>query len=166
VFDVDVRAVAVTGEVRVNGASAPTRVLIRNDEGSVVTAEALDGRYSAVLLPGVYDFEVRSVADCEPFCGTAVARRSLTLAEDGVLDLDVTTAALAGRVTVDGAVRAEPQRIVLTSVAESGDASVTVRSDGTYAAVLPRGRYVVGWESSCGADPSLCGGITVYGCDP
>ena len=181
-FDVDIPAATVSGKVTVNGAAMPasgggsvafSAQLGADETASApgVSADITSGTYRTVVLAGAYDVSfATSGAECTGKSATALPcnggkLKSITLAkaQSGVLDLDVATATVSGKVTANKNALAqdEPARITFAPASATPGATAaagtgySVDSDGTYAVTLIAGSYDVGFGGgSCQADGS------------
>lgn len=116
VLDLDIRTVGVTGRVTLDGAPLPTasysrpRIELLGDDGStgllVDLRDAPTGTFDVRVLAGTYDaVYAEQASGCTglPYpCQRAPIRTALALSSDGVLDVDIKTVAVSGRVTLDG----------------------------------------------------------------
>lgn len=176
-LDLDLRAVLVTGEVRLAGNTLPdesqprgTISFIAADAGgSVALTLGTKGSlaYAATLPPGVYRVEYAPnpslCALTSPGampCVAGVLRDSVRLDSDGVLDLDIPVVRVRGRVTIGGgelpSLASDRGRL---SFALAGGGVATTRSFGSagqvdYELRLLPGTYQVGYL----ANPGLCTG--------
>ncbi|HET7503628.1 MAG TPA: hypothetical protein VFK02_21555 [Kofleriaceae bacterium] len=177
-LDLDVPTVQLAGVVTANGAALPVLGgalrggvrFVGPDTGSAGAVAVLSAtgtaRYAVALLPGRYDVRFEGSpelclvdnATSVP-CNRATLRTGLSIAVDGALDLDLRTARVTGKVSLDGG----PMPVSSSSRATlawqlAGEAPVRLRSFGDagmagYAVTLLRGQYV----ASYAADPSTCG---------
>jgi len=183
VLDVDVPVVAIAGKVTLAGATLPDQT---SDRGSVVfsgSGEAglalplgtgpFDG-YAVTLMPGSYDVAYMSGAeecvgppdDAMP-CGGGRLVAGVSLASDGVLDLDIPAIEISGRVTYIGEglpSLGDPRgALSWSSTGDSPGLTIDLGADGakSYAVVLVPGRWVVDHI----ANPALCDdGVPPFPC--
>ena len=117
-LDLDLGTVRVTGRITLDGAALPNaayawpQIELRGVDGSSGALVDLDGtrssQYDVRVLPGTYDvvYSERSPA-CTgtPYpCQLAVVvKTAVAIDKAGVLDIDLPTVHVAGRVTLDGA---------------------------------------------------------------
>ncbi len=117
-LDLDLRAVRVTGRITLDGAALPNaayawpQIELRGADGSSGALVDLDGtrssQYDVRVLPGTYDVvysERSAVCTGTPYpCQQAVVvKTAVAIDKAGVLDIDIPTVHVAGRVTLDGA---------------------------------------------------------------
>jgi hypothetical protein len=154
-LDVDVPMVVLRGAVSLDG----TRMDATTSAGAITFSGAAKpisvpiaegGSYALALLPATYAVGysgVPSAPDGSPWprgAGTLLASQAVQA--DGVLDLDVPTAIVSGRVTLDGASVSSEASGALSF----GTATAEIRADGTYATVVLPGTYDVGYSPSPG----------------
>ncbi len=173
-YDVDVKAVAIRGKVTVDGAPkplatgsvtlVPTTPAGKRKGGGATTQVLEDGSYETTVVPGAYDVlytpDASACASAQPPsawpCSAGVVKKNVTVASNGVIDLDLATALVTGKALVRGKVAAE--RIALTFTGTEGGASGTavgarVVLDGLradYAIRLLKGTYDVGYAPPSG----------------
>jgi len=183
VVDLDVATAAVQGRVTVDGAP-----LDRDDVGSLVLARddgaavaAVDGGgWSARVVAGTYSLAWATdgrhcdgrVVPTAP-CNSGEIRPEVGLTADGLLDVDLATVALQGRLTADGAGLGEDPGVLTFAVSgpvadDEAPAGWSTRVDatGAYATRLLRGRYDAAWSPSVPCDgararPTPCLGATL-----
>lgn len=122
-FDLDLKAVAVSGVVSLDGLAAPAGssrgAVTFSSDGGQVSAEVADAgtaSYSTRLFAGTYDVGFSKPADCGAGklpCGTQALKARLPVFTSGALDLDVRSAqsiTVSGAVTVSGAAPAAGAR--------------------------------------------------------
>ena len=197
VLDADLKRVQVTGSVTLKGAAMPTATANR---GALVFSQAGGGTtstpsfgtsgnvtYGLSLWPGTYDVQFAantalcvagSPAPAVP-CVGGPARAGVSLASDGVLDVDVPAVSVSGTVTLNGS--ALPTEtlsrgsITVGRVAAQGGAAVSLAlgttSAPTYAATVMTGSHLfrhAANEALCGAGRALpmvpCASQLVVGC--
>jgi hypothetical protein len=143
-LDLDVRTIAVSGEVRVNG--APTsggQLRIQGASGDGVGSAI---SWGARLVPGEYAFFLEG-GSCDgssyplPCNGGVLARR--TLIQSGALDLDVRTVRITGRSLATAA----SSSLHFVSDGDASAARVPIGGDGQYAVTLIAGTYAIDWSS-------------------
>src|ERR1051325_8257235 len=107
VLDVDIPAVTVTGHVTLNHGALPATSLQRlsfalgTDPGAQVYVAS---SYSATLLPGTYAIAyVASGCSGQLPCSSGVLVKSTAITTSGVLDIDIPSVDVTGRVTLNGA---------------------------------------------------------------
>jgi hypothetical protein len=173
VLDIDIPAVRVDGRVTVDRAPPPGASLgawpslrIRGEQGStgilVQSGEFETGSYHAWVIPGRYDalYDRSSASDCEvlPCQVGGVVATGLQITTDGVLDLDVPTARVAGMVTLDGTAVTSLEEPTVRVRGEDGSSGILARlpgdPPGRYQARLIPGRYLPSFENSGG---TACG---------
>jgi hypothetical protein len=180
VLDLDLRAVSVTGTVTRNGAAIADQTADRGQisfrgTGAISDASiALDlgttgaTTYQVRLPPGMYDIDyVPSGAACASGstsvmpCGGGPLKRGVSLAADGVLDLDVPVVTVTGSVTLKGGVFPDltGTRGGLSFTPSTGTAATpapfALTGAATYRVNLIPGTYDVAYAgdaNGCGAD--------------
>lgn len=135
VFDLDLAAVKVSGEITAAGAPIPAAMfagalVFKPARGTAASVPVVRGRYAVTLVPGTYD--VLYAADATKCasagvlpCTGGVLRAGIALGADGVLDVDVPVASVHGRATLkkQALPAAGAAKIAFTRV---GDAAATV----------------------------------------
>ena len=161
--DIDITTVSVTGALTIDGAQPPSsvyedgRIYLRNatSEDSILLGSTHEGSYAAVVVPGEYDvFYTQEVGGQVPSNQNAMLR-SESIQASVVLDLDVASIDLEGRVLVDGAPApnspANGGQLYLRSV--DGDSVLLGDSFApSYAAKLVAGVYGVYYRSQASVD--------------
>jgi hypothetical protein len=188
VLDVDVPSVLVEGMVTVNGAAmeqiARMRGAIsfvrgtgaRQSSFAVPLPSSGEARYRATLLPGTYDIVFDGAGElCAMMappsipCDRAVILPARALTQDGVLDLDLPTVRISGRVTLNGALyprRSDDDAAIVFQTLDGGSTStVSTQRLGSlatadYTAVLLKGKKVVTFAD----DRASCGGASLVPC--
>ena len=169
VLDVDVPMVVARGAVSLNGTpmSGDTRggsvtfalasakpVAAGLPVPSASISIAPDGTYAVGLLPETYNIGYAGVPGATatsllPRNG-GILRASTSIKTDGTLDLDVTTASVKGKVTLNGAAATSTSTargsIFFTDTGSGSLASIL--ADGTYATVVLAGTYDIGFTPS------------------
>ncbi len=150
VLDVDIPSVKVTGAVRLNGVAAPGGAQLGFAlTGGTEAKVALAPSYAVTLLAGTYTANFLATQPCTGAlpCNTGPIKTSVSLASNGVLDLEIHSVKVTGKITLAGAA---------LPAAPEGNASFTIASGGaaviplapTYATTLLAGTYTVGYASS------------------
>jgi hypothetical protein len=171
VLDLDVRAVRVRGTVTLAGAemtSAPVArgaVAFARSDGATVTTGSFGttgpASYDLLLLAGRYDVSFVGNPTACPFssntgipCNAGVVRAGVSVADDGVLDLDLRRVRVTGRVTVRGQALPDADRTrgALSFVRSDGGAARTstlgTNGPGAYDITLLAGTYDVAFEGN------------------
>jgi hypothetical protein len=179
VLDAALRRVQVSGSVTLKGAAMPTTTASRgtltfSTTGGGAASSASFGTtgnvtYGLSLWPGTYDISFgANVALCTGVapapalpCTGGSLRAAVSVATDGVLDLDVPAVTVSGTVTLNGA--ALPTETVtrgsvgIGRVAAEGGSGVAfslgTNTAATYTATLMPGHYLFHHV----ANPGLCG---------
>jgi hypothetical protein len=161
-LDLDVPMVVMRGAVSLDG----TRM--QDPAGGAITFAAAgtptspasnasveiegDGTYAVALLPGTYAVGysgVPTAGDTSPLPrGPGRLLTDVAVRTDGLLDLDVPTAQVRGAVTVNGTSVPPWGDEALTFTTDGGSASARIHPDGTYATVLVRGTYAIGFAAA------------------
>ncbi len=175
VLDIDVPMVRASGTVSLDGTvMSGTRrggalVFSGAPAGSSASITiASDGTYALGLLPGTYKISFSGVpgaASTSPLPrGAGLLRDNVAIKTDGTLDVDVPTATVQGKVTVNGkAAPTTSSRGSISFTSKTGESSSTpIGNDGTYATVVVVGSYDVGYVP---ASPSSCNEEGVFPCN-
>jgi uncharacterized Zn-binding protein involved in type VI secretion len=115
IYDVELKTVRVTGTVTLDGSKLPgggygsgPTLMLRGTDGTTGTLARLGkgSTYAARVLPGSYDVVYHtspgaSCADAFPCPSGVVLKRNVALTQDGVLDLDLKTIKVTGKITLD-----------------------------------------------------------------
>jgi len=167
-LDVDIKTVTISGRVTLDGVALPTaspmpQLELRSGEetkGVLVDLEDhADGRYQVHVIPGSYEVVYNeSTYSCTgmPFpCQRDAILRSVQLSTSGVLDVDIKTVGISGRITLDGAAppSAYAPVIELRGVGKSSGVLVDVSraTSGTYQTRALAGQYdVLYTQTTCG----------------
>jgi hypothetical protein len=170
VLDLDVPMVIVKGAVTLNGAAMPKTsslgaITFGRDAQSTIAATSVNldanGSYSIPLFSDVYDVAYSGVANADstsplPRNGGKL-KAGVALTHSGTLDLDLPTASVQGKVTVNGA--ALPASGATGSIVFSGHGSTPVSAaiaEGSYKINVLAGAYDVLFQGSGNA----CTGTT------
>lgn len=162
VLDLPVPAVSVSGVVRLDGAPAATGLSFEwIDDGEPFVVPLSGGAYDVQMVPSTYDLRVAAPLEaCEPGralpCVPATVRRAVAMQTSGVLDVDVETLEVTGRITVAGASLAGGGRLRVVGEAGEGVTPLLATSAGTFGARLVRGDYAVRFDG----EPADCVGLT------
>jgi hypothetical protein len=179
-LDIDLATASVGGRITAGGRPIEAGAVVfvaagdlEGDDGGDARSFALDlgdgaaAAYAIRLLRGSYDLGFRSAARCDGRvapdapCTSGTFARGVAISGDGVLDLDVPTARIEGRLTIEGAPLAgsSSYRGSLVFSAAGDDASedrgrVEIQLDASlssYAATVLAGTYDIGFEPDAGA---------------
>ncbi|AKU99138.1 hypothetical protein AKJ09_05802 [Labilithrix luteola] len=178
VLDVDVPMVVARGSVSLDGtkmsgttrggsvtfSSSPAKTAAKNLWDGASASIGTDGNYALALLPGTYAIGYSGVPNAPsgsplPRSG-GIVLPSVPISNDGTLDVDVKTASVNGKVTVNGAPILASESAALSFTTTGGEANISILPNGTYSAILVVGNYDVGFApSSCTTNGSLpCNG--------
>ena len=189
-LDLDIPSVAVSGKVSLNGGAMPGvanagRVSFGTSGAATkgaqqgVSAAITAGAYKTVLMPGSYDVGYSGdAAPCSqknmgappivPCNGGMLKTIAFAKGQGGVLDLDVKTVKITGKVTLDHGALPELTPISFSPAAAGADpgagGSFVVETQSTYSVLLVPGTYDVGYGgASCsGAMQNMpCNGGTI-----
>lgn len=183
VLDVDIPVVEISGQVTLAGGALPEQSV---DRGSVVFAGAggaalsvalgtgaFEG-YAVTLMPGTYDVQYASAPECVGLpddampCGGGRLAAGVSLASDGVLDVDIPAIEIGGLVTYAG--KALPDLDMSRGALRwtradgvAGGPMIGLETTGSlqYAVVVVPGRWIV----DLAANPALCeDGVPAFPC--
>jgi hypothetical protein len=182
VLDLDIPVSAVSGSVTLAGAALPTTTPDRGSlsfamqNGGTVTTLTFGSSgaasYTVSVWPGTYDVlfnantsQCVAGAAAPPIpCVGGRVKSAISLAADGVLDVDLTAVSLSGAVDLNGAplptATSDRGSIQFARLPSQGGGSVSVSlgttTTASYSITLLPGAYVI----SHAANASLCGGAT------
>jgi hypothetical protein len=168
-LDIDVPMVVTRGAVSLNG----TRMTGDTYGGSLTFSTgakpelgaaspatipiASDGSYALALLPDRYSVAYSGVPYEDPLLprGGGRLRSDVVIRNDGNLDVDVPTATVSGKVTLDGgAVSRSDAGAITFASSGAAAASAPIRADGSYTTIVVPGTYDVGYGPSNGCPAS------------
>jgi hypothetical protein len=105
-LDVNVSGVTLRGVLKVDGAVPPKKnatVWLRNAAGdSARLGYVGDPSYQAVVLPGTYDIYYAAPTGAEPQNPNVLVRQGVKVEGSGLLDVEVPTVTVSGKVTLGG----------------------------------------------------------------
>jgi hypothetical protein len=173
-LDLDVKTVAVSGRITLDGAAPPAatfmpRIELRGTTGATGLLVDLDnvptGQYQTRVVAGTYDVMYErpsSACAAYPCQSDVVLRAGVALNASGVLDVDIKTIGVSGRVTLDGAApptAAYEPVLELRGADKSSGTLVDLELGATYQARVIAGQYDVLYSepsSSCTGTPWPC----------
>lgn len=190
-LDVDVGAARVDGSVTVNGAQMGNEsgsrgaLSFTGSDGHVVLTEDFEmvgpASYALTVVTGVYDVGLAGNPGlCDGVdvvgvpCMSGRLLQGVVLGQDGLLDVDISTARITGVVTVEGqplpSWTSSRGRLSFTSADGSGQGlsnSFGTNGPGDYEVTLIAGTYDIGWRAGAqlcadGAAPLPCVDGPVY----
>lgn len=183
-LDVDLKSIHVTGAVTLNGTALPTTTGSRGEivfrERYTQSTARVDlqnsgpGRIDVYLAPGQYDVLFagnaalcQSATNAMP-CSGGVLKKSVMLTASGAIDLDLQSAVVQGRVTVNGA--AIPASYIGSAglsfrTPEKDSLSFVPSTSGIYRVVLLKNTYTIAARGQMGCDamnplPCVAGTLT------
>ncbi len=188
-LDLDIPSVTVSGKVSLNGSAMPGvanpgRVSFGTSGAAAkgalgVSAAITGGTYKTVLLPGSYDVAYSGdSAPCSqtnmgsppivPCNGGLLKTIAFAKGQGGVLDLDVKTVKITGKVTLDQGALPELARIsfspAVTGTGAGTGTGFVVETQSTYSVLLMPGTYDVGYGGASCSDTMQtmpCNGGTI-----
>jgi hypothetical protein len=162
--DIDVASAALSGTFTLNGAGFPAdpqesaNFYLRDTETGNLVFLGLsnDQTYAALVTGGVYEVVYQyTLGSSIPVNEAAVVSDPLTISADQSLDIDVTSAALAGAFTLNGAAfPADPQESadVFLRDTETGDLVFLGTSDAqVYTTIVTVGTYEAAYAFRLGS---------------
>ncbi len=185
----DLPVVELSGQVRVDGALAPSsngapRGRLRfeqEDAGDVAVALGSSGpaQYQVRLFPGAYAVRFENLADCAagsafPCQSATTLQSALSVTSTGALDFDVRTVTLSGVVRLDGAPLGASANGVSRGAVRFGEArggsaqaALTASGPASYTVRVVKGSYDLGFfnEADCPDGATPCQDVLVKGCN-
>jgi len=152
VLDLDIPAVAVSGAITVNGAAlpaSPAGKLTFALTGGSQTQLVLAPSYTATLLRGTYTVGFAGATPCTGVlpCNAGPIKTAVSLASNGVLDVDIPAVKVTGQVTLNGAALPAPAGNQL-AFELTGGKPATIALASSYSATLLSGSYDVTFRNA------------------
>lgn len=177
-LDLDIPSVTVSGKVTLNGSAMPgvanpghvsfsvSGAAVKGAAG--INAAITAGAYKTVLLPGSYDVGYSGDSTpCSqndmgappvvPCNGGTLKTITFAKGQGGVLDLDVKTVKITGKVTLDQGAMPELARISFSpsGAATTGQTGFVVETQSTYSVLLMPGTYDIGYGGGASCSDTM-----------